>query len=451
MKPNEIYAPSYRNGERVVLIRHPHGGTFEIPELTVNNKNREARKILPPSTKLDAVGIHHSVAQRLSGADFDGDTVLVIPNNRGSVKRTPALEELKGFDPQVYKIPKDSPIPRITSSRKQQEMGKISNLITDMSLHGADASELARAVKHSMVVIDSEKHGLDFIQSEKDHGISALKEKYQGGKRAGASTLISRAGAEIHIPERKPRPASQGGPIDPVTGRKVFVPTGRTIPTRAGTRRLATTKSERLAETEDAFALSSGTRMEDVYARHSNKLKAMANTARKEALATEAKPYSPSAKKTYSKEVASLNAKLNLAEKNAPLERQAQLIANETVSIKRQANPGMDPADIKKIKQLALNEARIRTGAKKTQIQLTQSEWDAIQAGAISSHKLTRILNHSDADTVKKLAMPKTQPKMTSAKIARAQAMLAAGYTQAEVAAHLGVGLTTLKEGISNG
>jgi hypothetical protein len=452
MNPNEIYAPSFRNGERVVLIRHPHGGTFEIPELVVNNKNRQARKLLPPGPKMDAVGIHHSVAERLSGADFDGDTVLVIPNNKGSIKRTPALEDLKGFDPQSYKLSKDSPIPRISPARKQQEMGKISNLITDMSLHGADADELARAVKHSMVVIDSEKHELDFVQSEKDHGIANLKEKYQGGRRAGASTLISRAGSETRVPERKIRPASQGGPIDPVTGKKVFVPTGRKITSRSGKLIDATTKSQALAETEDAFTLSSGTQMEAVYARHSNKLKAMANAARKEAEATKSKPYSPSAKKVYSKEVASLNAKLNLAEKNAPLERQAQLIANETVSIKRQAYPGkMDPADVKKIRQLALNEARLRTGARKDRIELTQAEWDAIQAGAITTHRLERILNHSNPDTVKRLAMPKTQPKMSATKIARAQSMLAAGYTQAEIAAHLGVGLTTLKEGISNG
>ena len=190
--------------------------------------------------------------------------------------------------------------------------------------------------------------------------------------------------------------------------------------------------------------------MEAVYARHSNKLKAMANSARKEAEATKPKPYSPSAKKVYSNEVASLNAKLNLAKKNAPLERQARLIAQETVAIKRQAHPGMDPADVKKINQIALNEARLRTGAHKDRIEITQSEWDAIQAGAISTHKLSEILNHSNPETVKKLAMPKTQPKMTSSKIARAQSMLAAGYTQAEVVAHLSVGLTTLKEGISN-
>jgi hypothetical protein len=462
MKPNEIYAPSMRDGERVALIRFPHGGTFEIPQLTVNNRNREARKILGTAAR-DAVGIHHKVAERLSGADFDGDTVLVIPNNKRAVKSTPALEGLKGFDPQVYKIPEGSPIPRISSSRKQQEMGKVSNLITDMTIHGAGSDELARAVRHSMVVIDSEKHGLDFVQSEKDNGIAALKEKYQGGKRAGARTLISRARAPQIVPERTPRSAAKGGPIDPVTGKKVFEPTGRTIPERKLTRDASgrrvyvetgrqipkTQRSQQLVETDDAFTLSSGTKMEGIYAEHSNRLKALANQARKEAVNTKGTPYSPSAKKAYATEVDSLNAKLNLALKNAPLERQAQLLANAQVSQKRQANPHMEPEDVKKIKQLALNEARARTGAKKTKIVVSQKEWDAIQAGAISTHKLEQIISNSDSDTVKRLAMPKNTPKLTSTKLRRAQSMLASGYTQAEVADALGIGLTTLKVGLS--
>jgi DNA-binding CsgD family transcriptional regulator len=463
IKPGEIYAPTMRDGERVALIRFPHGGTFEIPELTVNNRNREARRILGTSAK-DAVGIHHSVAERLSGADFDGDTVLVIPNNKGAVKHTPALEGLKGFDPQVYKIPEGSPIPHISAARKQQEMGKISNLITDMTIRGASTPELARAVRHSMVVIDSEKHGLDFVRSEKDNGIRALKEEYQGGSRAGAKTLISKARAEIRVPEKNPRSASKGGPIDPATGKKVFEETGRMITKRkivtdpvTGARTYVDTgvqtpkliKSKRLVETDDAHTLSSGTQMEAIYADHSNRLKALANDARKQAVTLKGTPYSPSAKAVYSNEVASLNAKLNLAEKNAPLERHAQLLANAQLSQTRQANPHMEPADVKKIKQQYLNENRVRTGAKKTKIIVNQSEWDAIQAGAITTDKLTRILNNSDIDTVRHLALPKNAPKMTSTKVRRAQSMLASGYTQAEVADALGVGLTTLKVGLN--
>lgn len=467
VKPGEIYAPTFRDGERVALVRFPHGGTFEIPELTVNNNNREARKILGTNAD-DAVGIHHSVAKRLSGADFDGDTVLVIPNNRGAVKSTPALEELKGFDPQVYKIPEGSHTPRISSAVKQQEMGKVSNLITDMTLHGADTTEIARAVRHSMVVIDSEKHGLDYKQSEKDNGIAALKEKYQGGKKAGASTLISRARAEVRVPDRQQRPAKRGGFIDPETGKKVYEPTGRMRPERkrtvdpvtgkvsyVDTGRMipVTIKSQRLAEVDNAFDLIPAqrppTKMEAIYAEHSNKLKAMANASRKEALTLKNTPYSPSAKAVYKDEVSSLDAKLNLALKNAPLERQAQLLASTVVSQKRQANPHMEPETVKKIKQQALNEARNRTGAKKHQIEITQSEWNAIQAGAISTHKLTKIINNADLDSVKRLAMPKHAPKMTSTMKRRAESMLNSGYTQAEIADQLGIGLTTLKVGLN--
>ena len=77
------------------------------------------------------------------------------------------------------------------------EMGRISNLITDMTLLGADDHEIARAVKHSMVVIDAEKHKLDYKASEKDNNISALMKKYQGKARGGASTIVSRGSGAV--------------------------------------------------------------------------------------------------------------------------------------------------------------------------------------------------------------------------------------------------------------
>jgi hypothetical protein len=451
VKPHEIYAPSFKDGTRVALIRFPHGGTFEIPELTVNNRNPEARKILGSAAQ-DAVGIHHKVAERLSGADFDGDHVLVIPNKRGTIKTTDPLEGLKGFDPQKYKIPKDSKIPKIKPNRKQQEMGKVSNLITDMTIQGASTEHLARAIKHSMVVIDSEKHNLDFKRSEKDHGILDLKERYQGSKKAGAKTIISRARSQIHVPDIKERPASEGGPVDRVTGKKVFVPTGKTyVNKKTGKTVVKTKKFERLALEDDAHNLVSDVRhpTELVYANHSNQLKSLANQARKESLGVQLTPYSKSAKIAYSTEVAGLKAKLNLAKKNAPLERQAQAVAEQIVSQKRQANPDMDASEVKKIKGKALKEARIRTGAHKDRIFLSQQEWAAIQAGAISNHMLDEVLTHSDLDTVKKLATPKQVKLMTSTKTVRAKSMLASGFTQSEVADALGVSLSTLKATLS--
>lgn len=446
MKETEVYAPNFRDGERVVLIRFPHGGTFEIPELTVNNRSPEAKKLLGRAT--DAVGINSKVAERLSGADFDGDTVLVIPNNHGKIKTASALAGLKGFDPKSA-YPEYEGMKKMTPRRKATEMGVISNLITDMTIRGASASELARAVRHSMVVIDAEKHTLNYKQSAIDNGIAQLKQKYQGSARSGASTLISRAGAEIRVPDRKPRSAANGGPVDRTTGRKVYEPTDETFVDRNGKTVIKTVKSQKLAETDDAHTLSSGTPIEKVYAEHSNKLKALANEARKVAVNTDALPYSPSANAAYAKEVATLQSKLNVAIKNRPLERQAQILANTVVQTKRAANPDMDAAELKKIKAQALEEARTRTGAKKQRIEISPSEWAAIQAGAISNHKLVQILNNADLDKVKELATPRVTVVMTPAKKTRAQAMLNSGYTQAEVADALGVSLSTLKTTIA--
>ncbi len=443
LKENEIYAPNYRNGERVALVRFPHGGKFEIPELTVNNNHPPAKKALGKAQ--DAVGINAKVAARLSGADFDGDTVLVIPNNSKQIKSEPALAGLKGFDPQAA-YPAYPGMKKMSARTKQIEMGLVSNLITDMTIRGATSSELARAVKHSMVVIDAEKHNLNYRQSAIDNGISALKMKYQGTPRGGASTLISRATSPVRVNEMKARSAANGGPIDKETGRLVFEETGASYTNSKGELVRKTTPVARLAATSNANTLSSGTPIERVYADHSNKLKQLANDVRKTQANTKPQSYSPSAKAAYSNEVASLNAKLNLALRNAPLERQAQLVANTIVAAKKQANPDMDAPQLKKIKGQALTEARNRTGAKKERITITDSEWAAIQAGAISNNKLEQILSNADLDQVKQLATPRTTPSLTTAKANRAKAMLNNGRTQAEVADALGVSISTVKE-----
>lgn len=438
VKPGQIYAPNYNDGERVVLVRHPHGGTFEIPELIVNNRNAEGRKLLGDSK--DVVGIHHSVAQWLSGADFDGDTVLVIPNNSNRVTTSPALDALKNFDPRASYPAYEGMEPMRNT---QTEMGKISNLITDMSLRGASLDEKAAALRHSMVVIDAEKHNLNHKQSYNDNGIKKLKQKYQqqpeGG--LGASTLISRRKSEVRIPHREPRKASLGGPINRETGELEFTPSGK-VSYKTG--KPLVTKISKLALTKDAHTLSSGTPMEVLYGNHSNKLKALANTARLDAVKTPTTKVNPSSKQTYAKEVESLNAKLNLAIRNRPLERQANILAGALVKDKRNANPNMDEATLKKIKRQAIEEMRRRTQADAKRIDITQSEWDAIQAGAISESKLSQILTHADIDTIRKLATPKTDILMSSSMTKRATDMLALGYTRAQVAQQLGVSVSTL-------
>lgn len=461
MKETEIYAPNYNNGETVVLIRHPHGGLFEIPELVVNNKQPDALRLIKGAK--DAVGIHPKVAERLSGADFDGDTVLVIPNKKGSkfaIKTQAPIKSLLEFDTReayppydgmktidggIYdaKLKKVIYTAKPKKGPKELKMGDVSNLITDMTIKGADLNEIARAVKHSMVVIDSEKHHLDYKRSYDEQGIAALKKRYQGKTNAGASTLISKASSEKRIDQRQDYYT-----IDPKTGKKIYKPTNKSFINKEGKLIKLTTKTTKMAEEEDAFKLSSGTLIETVYATHANKLKGLANQSRKISENTKTIPYSPSANKTYAPEVAALTAHLNIALKNAPLERQAQRIANSIVAAKRKDNPDLDSDKdaLKKIKGQVLTEARLRVGAKKETIKITDKQWEAIQAGAISNNLLTKIINNADNETLKQLATPRKVNKqiVSTTKLDKAKAMLKAGRTQAEVAKALGISRSAL-------
>lgn len=439
MKDNEVYAPTFRDGENVVLIRYPHGGIFEIPSLKVNNRIKEAVDTI--GRPKDAIGIHPKVAEKLSGADFDGDTVLVIPTKGQNIKTSPSLKALQNFDPKTA-YPAYEGMPKMSEKTKQFQMGIVSNLITDMTVKRASDAEIARAVKHSMVVIDAKKHNLNYKQSAKDNMIGQLKEKYQGGANKGASTLISKASSTQRVDVRKDRG------IDKETGKKKYVVEEEYYVNKQGKTVKRTIKSTKMAEVDDAFDLSSGTYIEAVYADHANKLKALANKARKDYVNTKNQTYSPSAKKAYANEVSTLTAKLNIALKNKPLERQAQLIANEKVKTKIKANPDMDADDIKKLKAHELNNARVQTGARKKEIVITDNEWNAIQAGALSTNQQMQIFNNTDADSLRKRALPRTQKGISDSKISRAKVLLDSGYTQAEVADSLGISVSSLSKAL---
>lgn len=449
LKDNEIYAPSFRNGETVALVRYPHGGTFEIPVLKVNNKSKAGIDALGTDI-VDAVGINPTVAKRLSGADFDGDQVVVIPTGKNvKIKSTPALKELEDFDAKVaYSTEGKTGVKFMTKSETQKQMGMVSNLITDMTLQGAPNSEIARAVKHSMVVIDAEKHKLDYKQSEKDNGIAELKQKYQGytlddgTERGGASTLLSRRKQDVRVPERQ-----GSGRIDPDTGQVTYKESGRTyIDKKTGKVTPATTKVKLLSQVDDLYDLSTGTQAENAYADYGNKMKALANQARKEYITTGRLEYDSQAAKNYATEVSSLNSKLNVAAKNAPRERLAQVIANSQVNAKKQDNPDMDKKEVRKASQQAITNARASVGAsgKETRINITDREWEAIQAGAISDSKLTQILRYADMDDVRQRAMPKTTGQLSQAKVNRMEAMRASGFTVSEIADALGVSSSTI-------
>lgn len=453
LKETEIYAPNYRNGEQVALVRYPHGGTFEIPVLTVNNKNRSARDILGPNIK-DAVGINAKVAERLSGADFDGDQVVVIPtNDQVRIKSRPALKDLEGFDPKTtYSTEGKTGVKLMTKDMTQKQMGIVSNLITDMTLRGAPESDIARAVKHSMVVIDAEKHKLDYKQSEKDQGIAELKKKWQTRiedgveKTGGASTLLSKRKQDVEVPER------QGAPRINDDGTVSYKQSGRTyIDKKTGQVVEATTSVKLLNITDDIRTLSSGTPQENAYADYANKMKTLANQARKDYKVAGKLEYSSSAKQTYQKEVESLERALRIAEMNAPLERRAQVIANSVVKAKKQENPDMDKKEIKKTAQLAINNARASVGAsgKNTRINISDREWEAIQAGAISDSKLTQILRYADQDAVKQRALPKANTQLSTAKVNKINHMAAMGYTNDEIAQSLRISTSAVSKYIN--
>lgn len=463
---NEIYAPNFNDGETVALVRYPHGGLFEIPILKVNTKNTEGKRVIGTNPK-DAVGINSKVAERLSGADFDGDTVMVIPFGKGyKIASQPELEGLKGFDPKVeYKIPAgDTKTKRMTDANTQKQMGVVSNLIMDMTLAGASTEELARAVRHSMVVIDAKKHDLDYKRSESDNGIAELKRKYQGhfdenGQyHEGSATLITRAKSEISVPKRQ-----GSGVIDPETGKKTYKTaddlyyetsrvnkkTGEVITKQ----KMRTQQSTKMAETDDAYTLVSyrRTKAELAYAEYANKLKSLANEARKEMKATGTLKYSPEAKKAYEPEVTRLQSALALANSNKPRERQAQVLANARIKEKIEADPDLanDKKMLKKVSQQAIVAARQQVGAKRHPITISDKEWEAIQAGAISDNVLSQILDSADIDNLRQRATPRANNELSNGKIALIKARAASGYTNAQIAESLGISASTVSKYLS--
>lgn len=495
LKENEIYAPNYENGTKLALVRYPHGGTFEIPICTVNNKNPLGKKLIG-TTSTDAVCINAKVAERLSGADFDGDTVMTIPTHDASGKvkiiSTNPLEGLEGFDPKAkYQFDTHTTDADGTEhyyrnghefkkmNNTQKEMGVISNLITDMTLMGADDKEKARAVRHSMVVIDAEKHGLDYKQSELDNNIAGLKAKYQrrvdedGNIRiGGASTLLSQAGGQTSVVRR------QGTPKVNIKGADWYDPSrpeGALIykeadnahyevtKTNARTGKTTTVektsmqKSVKMLETDDARTLLSANPrpMELLYADYANDMKALANKARVAMVKTGNTAVDKEAKRTYANEVKSLKDKLDNAELNRPRERQALRIANSRINAKKEAyketnGKDMPKGDLKKISQQEVTKARIETGTlsrKKRNIEITDNEWKAIQAGAVSENTLTKILNNTDIDKLRERATPKSSSlALSAAKVNMIKSMAASNYTTAEIARKLGVSSSTVSK-----
>lgn len=520
IKEGEIYAPNYEDGTHVVLIRYPHAGTFEIPELVVRNKGSIGKKMIGANAP-DAVVINHKTAAQLSGADFDGDTAAVIPlSDKTRVNHRDSLEGLKDFDPSE-RYPKYKGMQVLSEKNKQRQMGEVTNLITDMTLKGANEADIVKAVKHSMVIIDAVKHELNWKQSEKDNEIARLKREYQddGSGRTGAGTIISRAKSPTTVEERKEWYPSANN-IDPETGRKVYdnLKTGgtyekvklkgtKTVNPETGrsktvypdeadssgwigtykdkttgklyynrddettgkrvrvylndddytaTKTVAkTTKTKKMAAAEDAYELTSGGSrdnygyaMEKVYAEYANSCKALGNTARKSWLTTKEEKADPAAQKKYKAEVESLNAKLRIAEGNAPRERQAQMMGGRNMERIMREHPELkdDNDKIGKYRAHEIQKARDALGVKRanTLVQITDREWEAIQNKAISHTKLGRILQNTDPDKLRDRATPKNSRAISASQKSLAKQMANSGFTNEQIAKRLGISTSSV-------
>lgn len=455
IKDSEVYAPTYKNGEEVVLIRYPHQGVFEMPRLIVNNNNKEGKTVIGNAER--AIGINSKVAEQLSGADFDGDTVTVIPTNGQNIKTAKRLEALKDWNyREIYKAYDGMPEvgkPKADGGdgfNTQQQMGRISNLVTDMTIQGAPMSEIARATQHSMVIIDAEKHQLNWKQSEIDQGIAQLRERYQGKRSGGASTLISRAKGEQRVEARQDR-----YDIDPETGKKIFrkARDASWVDKETGEVHTRTELSTKMYETDDAYSLvsrdASGatTKIESVYADHANRLKALGNEVRKVLLGIPNGKQNTSAKEQYAEEVQSLEDKLRLAERNAPNERLAQAAASKYIEgVKKTRDLSKD--DEKKLRSQVIEATRGKAGAlrrEERKITTTDREWAAIVAGALSIEKVNKILTYMDKEEILSRTIPRESAGISAAKKSRAKALLNAGFTWAEVADAVGVSESTLR------
>ena len=369
-----------------------------------------------------------------------------------------------------------------------------------------------------MVVIDAEKHKLDYSQSYIDNNISALKKEWQrkvdidgNVKIGGASTIISRSKSPYEEEKRRGQPKiNQKGKewydpkkpegsliyskahdkdlyyadskynkktgiktvigvdgkkytynmndkkerekFEPVmkknqkTGEVYFTNKDGTISYRTKTR---TFEIPLMTKVDDAHELVSARKhpIEVIYADYANHMKAMANKARLSILREGNLKSDPNAKKIYKNEVASLEVKLNNARKNSIKERQVLRSANVDIKAIKELNPDMKKDDLMKYSQRTVSKHRTELGAisrKNRYIPITDKEWEAIQAGAISNHKLKMILDNTDPEDLRQRAMPKQRKTLNTAQINRIKAMSNSNFTLKEIAEKMNLPTSTV-------
>ena len=99
--------------------------------------------------------------------------------------------------------------------------------------------------------------------------------------------------------------------------------------------------------------------------------------------------------------------------------------------------------------QRALSSSRTAVGSvsrRDRNIDITDREWEAIQAGAISENKLIQILNNADSDKLRQRATPRATTTLSSVKVNRIKALAANNVSIAEIANKLGVSTSVVSK-----
>lgn len=115
MPDDEIYAPSFQDGETVIVIRWPYTNNCDFPILKVNNKHRESIAVLGQAKGVAGVSI--STIMRL-GADYGGDTAIILP-----------YRKMEG-DPQPKEMP-EQPILEVDTANHPPHYKSESGMVCD--------------------------------------------------------------------------------------------------------------------------------------------------------------------------------------------------------------------------------------------------------------------------------------------------------------------------------
>lgn len=82
LQSHEVYTPMFENGQKLAGFRNPHTSASNILSVTNNLENYEIAKYFNLTDNIVIVnGVNSDINDRLSGSDYDSDTVLLSPED----------------------------------------------------------------------------------------------------------------------------------------------------------------------------------------------------------------------------------------------------------------------------------------------------------------------------------------------------------------------------------